>query len=128
VRFRLGEARMYRHPWRDAQRGPERLKRMSDILYSHRRWRRLRKLQLQREPLCRRCAHRGLVVPANTVDHVIPWRGDRDQFFLGELQSMCKECHDAQKTRDDKQLRRRGWIDGTGEDGLPLDRGHPAWR
>ena len=37
-------------------------------------WRRLRLMQLAREPLCRDCKRRGLLTPGVHVDHIIPKR------------------------------------------------------
>jgi len=54
---------------------------------------RLRKLQLQRHPLCKFCLDRGIVTAAKVVDHVIPHRGNWNSFVTGELQSLCEPCH-----------------------------------
>ena len=40
--------------------------------YTHRKWRRLRKLQLQRHPLCAFCLESGVIMPASVADHVTP--------------------------------------------------------
>jgi len=92
--------------------------------YSSRRWRRLKQLQLQRQPWCSICADRGeLGIVATEVDHVEPHRGDRAKFFLGELQSLCKHCHDSVK----RGIEIRGF-DATliDEHGWPADPRHPA--
>lgn len=66
-------------------------------------WARLRKRQLQREPLCVFCKKRGLVDPADTVDHIKPHRGDMALFFdINNLQSLSKSCHSSQKQRLEK--------------------------
>jgi len=37
------------------------------------------------------------------ADHVVPHRGDRRLFFdLGNLQTLCKSCHDTHKQRADR--------------------------
>lgn len=52
-------------------------------------------MQLVREPLCRMCTADGQVVPATTVDHIVPHRGDMALFWdVGNLQSLCKPHHD----------------------------------
>jgi len=60
-----------------------------------RRWRKLRRAHLAREPLCRECLKEGKVTPATDVDHVQPHRGDRDKFWNGAMQSLCKVHHGA---------------------------------
>lgn len=84
--------------------------------YSQRRWREMRRLHLLQEPLCRYHKERGMVVPAQVVDHVVPHRGDEQKFWCGELQSLCHTCHSSAKQSEDsgKPLR------GCGVDGIPL--------
>ena len=100
---------------------------MSDLdpLYANRRWRRIRKRQLELEPLCRFCLAQGLPVPATTVDHIEPHRGDLDAFWRGKLQSLCSSCHSKLK-QDNEEV--RGFFPGCDVTGWPLDRRHPARR
>jgi 5-methylcytosine-specific restriction enzyme A len=94
-------------------------------LYGSAHWQRLRALQLKQHPLCRFCLEgRGAVVPASIADHVEPHRGDPNKFFLGELQSLCKPCHDTRK----KFLELNGYDPIVGLDGWPLDGRHPCYR
>lgn len=67
----------------------------------------LRPAQLLREPFCRECARRGVRTRATVVDHVQPHRGDWNKFIdRGNLQSLCKNCHDRKTAREQAQLRR----------------------
>jgi 5-methylcytosine-specific restriction endonuclease McrA len=68
--------------------------------YQHRRWRARRARQLQAEPLCRMCAAKGITRAADTADHIVDHKGDPGQFWFGELQSLCSECHRAKTGRD----------------------------
>jgi hypothetical protein len=86
------------------------------------RWRRRRSLQLKLEPLCRLCAERGQITPATVADHITPWSNWND-FVLGELQSLCKPCHDGPKQQIDKH----GYSRDIGPDGYPTDRHHPCY-
>lgn len=62
------------------------------------KWRRARKLFLQRHPLCANCLSQGVLTPATVVDHIVPHRGDRVLFWdENNWQPLCKNCHD-QKT------------------------------
>ncbi|MBC7154569.1 MAG: HNH endonuclease, partial [Rhodobacteraceae bacterium] len=57
-----------------------------------------REVQLDAEPLCRLCPDHSKR-PATVADHVIPHREDHGLFWFGELQSLCKACHDSKKQR-----------------------------
>lgn len=75
-------------------------------------WRKLRASVLAGEPLCRHCAARGLVVAADTVDHM----NGADDNRLESLQPLCTPCH-SRKTAHDQGKRVRPAI---GLDGWPL--------
>ncbi len=64
------------------------------------RWQRIRATVLAQEPLCRHCAERGEIVPAQEVDHIKPLaRGggnDREN-----LQSLCSRCHALKTVKED---------------------------
>lgn len=62
------------------------------------RWRKARAHYLRQHPLCAECRQNGKLTPANVVDHIIPHRGDKAQFWdQKNWQPLCKRCHD-QKT------------------------------
>ena len=65
-------------PWRDPWRG----------WYQLERWRRLRRAQLRREPLCALCLSRGVVRAAEVADHVAHHAGGWNAFLTGKLQSL----------------------------------------
>lgn len=93
-------------------------------LYRDKRWHRLRYKQLQREPLCRFCAKRGIVRAATIPDHITAHRGNEQLFFDPEnLQSLCKWCHDSVK----QQMEKSGIERGCDENGIPVDAAH-HWR
>jgi hypothetical protein len=93
-------------------------------LYGTNKWKNRRRHQLQIQPLCEFCLreNRG-PVPARVADHVVPWNGDVNKFWLGELQSLCTHCHESRK----KFRERHGYDRGCGPDGLPLDPRHPVY-
>jgi hypothetical protein len=94
-------------------------------LYNSAHWKRRRALQLKMHPLCKFCLEgRGKVVPAEVADHVEPHGGDPNKFFLGELQSLCKSCHDSRK----RFMEINGYAPDIGLDGWPIDPLHPANR
>ena len=87
-------------------------------------WQRRRKLQLAEHPLCAFCLKRAVVTPATVVDHVEPHKGDWNKFVLGELQSLCANCHNRHK----HIVEIRGHSFEVGDDGWPIDPNHPANR
>jgi hypothetical protein len=76
------------------------------------------------EPLCRFCLARGRATLASIADHIETHRGDWNKLRLGELQSLCKQCHDSAK----QFLEHRGYVPDVGPDGFPLDPAHPVYR
>ena len=80
-------------------------------------WRRLRESVLRDEPLCRRCAAEGRLVPATDVDHIDNDAGNNQR---ANLQSLCHSCHSI-KTNEDMHARK---IWGCDEDGYPFDSMH----
>ncbi len=67
----------------------------------------LRPGQLLAEPFCRECAKNGVRTRAAVVDHVEPFRGDWAKFTdRGNLQSLCKRCHDRKTALEQRQGRR----------------------
>ena len=90
-------------------------------LYKTKRWYRLRWHQLQAEPTCRLCRALGAVEAADTVDHIKAHKGDENLFFnAGNLQSLCKRCHDSAKQRQE----RTGILPGHDVSGIPIDPNH----
>ena len=94
--------------------------RQSCPLYRTQRWKQKRQHQLAVEPLCRYCRQQGRLSVASIADHVIPHRDDPELFWGGELQSLCKTCHDGAK----QELERTGHLRGSTTQGMPLDAGH----
>lgn len=66
-----------------------------------------RERQLDSEPLCRMCPE-GSKRIATIADHVIPHRDDYALFWYGELQSLCKPCHDIKKQRAERREAKGG--------------------
>jgi 5-methylcytosine-specific restriction endonuclease McrA len=74
------------------------------------------------EPLCRQCGKEGRITAASVADHVRPCGNDWTAFRLGELQSLCRDCHD-RKSKAERGYRPKLWF---GFDGSPLP--VPDWR
>jgi 5-methylcytosine-specific restriction endonuclease McrA len=92
-------------------------------LYGSGRWRKRAKHQLRNEPFCRFCLALGEITAARVADHVHPHHGDVNQFWCGELQSLCFACHDHKRFEE-----RRGYDNAIGPDGWPRDPRHPVYQ
>jgi 5-methylcytosine-specific restriction enzyme A len=85
-------------------------------LYMTAAWRARRLWQLQREPCCKMCLELNhSFVLANTADHIIPHKGNKQLFWdKANLQSLC-ETHHNEKTKQEqggpvrKPLDIEGW-------------------
>jgi 5-methylcytosine-specific restriction endonuclease McrA len=84
-------------------------------------WQRRRKLQLLHEPLCKLCQEHGIVTLATVADHIEPHKGDWNKFALGELQSLCAQCHNQSK----RVIELRGYSLEIDDEGFPTDPNHP---
>ena len=62
-------------------------------------WYRLRAWHIARHPLCAHCEARGVVTPAQDVDHINPISNGGDNLDPDNLQSLCRACHNI-KTRN----------------------------
>ena len=76
--------------------------------YSKPEWQRRRAAQLASKPYCERCWERGLTVLATVANHKRPHRGDWQLFIGGELESVCKTCHDSEVQREEYAAREGG--------------------
>lgn len=79
------------------------------------RWQKLRRVVLDREPLCRECRSMGVVKGATDVDHI---SGDPSDNRLDNLQPLCHSCHSRKTARGDRVI-------GCDVNGWPLDPSHP---
>jgi 5-methylcytosine-specific restriction protein A len=93
-------------------------------LYDSKAWKGRRVAQLSAYPLCAFCERMGKFVSATVADHIEPHKGDDVLFFEGELQSLCKACHDGAKQREENA----GFSSAVDVDGYPIDPRHPSNR
>ena len=95
-----------------------------DAWYDLAVWARRKRRQLQEFPFCKFCFERGETTIATIVDHVQPHRGDWTKFRLGDVQSLCYDCHNGAK----KMIENRGFDTRIGADGMPVDPRHPVYK
>ena len=71
-------------------------------LYNTARWKKLRIQFLANHPLCEECKRNGVITSSEVVDHILPHRGNKELFWdEGNLQALCKECHDRKTAKED---------------------------
>ena len=90
--------------------------------YDTQRWRHLREICLDKNPLCAMCLKMGRETPASVVDHIEPHNGNYDLFWeVNNLQSLCASCHSGSKRHQENT----GYSPGCDVNGFPLDFKHP---
>lgn len=90
--------------------------------YSTPEWKALRSEWLKSNPVCACCGAR-----ASVVDHVRPWRGNRQAFLdRSNLQSLCRSCHSKKTASCDGGFGNPTEVKrGCDAVGRPLDPSHP---
>jgi 5-methylcytosine-specific restriction protein A len=61
-------------------------------------WKRLRRMQLAEEPLCRSCG-----LAARVVDHIVQISQGGERYDMGNLQSLCSSCHDKKRQQESRR-------------------------
>jgi 5-methylcytosine-specific restriction protein A len=61
--------------------------------YSCSAWIKLRNYKRLLNPICESCEKLGLIIPFNTIDHIIPITEGGPALDLANLQTLCKQCH-----------------------------------
>lgn len=83
------------------------------------RWQRERLAYLAQHPLCVMCAKQGRVTAANTVDHIIPHKGDPLLMWdQTNWQSLCEPHHNRDKQSQDRGGHKQTVV--IGADGWPV--------
>ncbi len=69
-------------------------------IYNSDRWRRLRLIQLNKEPLCEIHKERNEIVGATVVDHKIAIQDGGEAWNEDNLQSLCGPCHNRKSGKE----------------------------
>ncbi len=57
-------------------------------------WQKVRRMFLNRNPLCAECLKKGIMTPATVVDHIELHKGEYEKFWNEDnMQSLCERCH-----------------------------------
>ena len=75
-------------------------------IYNSDRWRRLRLIQLNKEPLCTMCGEKGIIRGATVVDHITAIQDGGDPWNEENLQSLCVPCHN-RKSGKEKRIKNK---------------------
>lgn len=68
------------------------------------KWQQAREGFLRRHPLCVYCELDGRVTAADTLDHIVPHRGDMVKFWDHDnWQSLCSTCHSSVKAKEERE-------------------------
>lgn len=68
--------------------------------YNTKRWRTVRGLVLQGNPLCTNCEATGLITVAQMVDHIEPVRLGGEFWATENLQPLCNSCHASKSAKE----------------------------
>ncbi len=68
--------------------------------YNSRQWRKLRRMILQRDPICKKCEKKNIFVSSNVVDHILSIRLGGAKLSPDNLQGLCTTCHNRKSARD----------------------------
>ena len=80
--------------------------------YKTERWRQLSvAVKVEERFTCRMCGRVGQGTHDTVADHIKPHRGDRVKFWArGNLQCLCRACHDSEKQKIEMAEARRGVV------------------
>ena len=70
--------------------------------YHTSRWTRMSRAFRQDHPLCEICKSKGIIKPAEVVDHIVPYPVCGDFFDSSNWQSLCSKCNTEKGNRDKK--------------------------
>jgi 5-methylcytosine-specific restriction endonuclease McrA len=75
--------------------------------YKSARWQRIRWQVLVRDRFqCQACKRTIAGKGEAICDHVVPHRGNASLFWSGPFQTLCKQCHDSVKQREEREMQR----------------------
>jgi 5-methylcytosine-specific restriction protein A len=81
----------------------KRSKNRNHKIYNY-RWNKVRTGFLQNNPLCVKCKEKGIINPANVVDHIKPHNGSYSLFWdHTNWQALCYNCHNKKTAEENKK-------------------------
>lgn len=65
-------------------------------------WRKIRKVFISKNPLCKYCEQKGLIEVATVVDHIKPISLGGDKVNEDNFQSLCESCHNKKSSNESR--------------------------
>lgn len=95
--------RSCRRPWM-AERKPQEGRKYSNTkFYQSTAWRKLRKVKLEKDPLCEECLKHNIHTPAKVIDHKVPINQGGAALDIANLQSLCDRCHNRKSAKESRK-------------------------
>jgi 5-methylcytosine-specific restriction enzyme A len=94
-----------RPPWIPPQASWSRNAASNQQIYNSPRWRKLRRIFLNENPLCISCKDMGVVTAAHVVDHIIPINEGGSAWDQMNFQAMCHICHNKKSANESHRNR-----------------------
>jgi len=76
----------------------------SDDPYHTNRWTKASAAFRAAHPICESCKQKGLIVPSEVTDHIIPWPVCGDFWDQTNWQALCRKCNQNKGNRDKKLI------------------------
>lgn len=76
-----------------AERKPFERENSNKEFYNSWPWRKLRRKQLDKFPLCKHCYDKDIITAATVADHIVPINLGGESLNEDNLQSLCESCH-----------------------------------
>ena len=89
-----------RRPWQPERKVQSGRTHSNTKFYQSSEWRKLRALQMERQPLCEECERKGVATVARVADHVVPINQGGEPLNLDNLQSLCHTCHNRKSGKE----------------------------
>lgn len=84
------------------------------------RWTKLSRAFREAHPLCEECRRRGVITPAEVVDHIVPVEVCADFWDQSNWQSLCQKCNNEKGNRDKRLIQKARGRAHKGVGGLNL--------
>lgn len=86
------------------ERKPFERERKHQHLYNSWKWKKRRKLFLEKNPLCVHCASLGLITSGKVVDHIVRYKEGDDFFEESNWQVLCEMHHNKKSAKESRGM------------------------